>query len=201
MTLAIIGASFSLLLFMAYRLYGAYISRQFALNDASPTPSHQHNDGVDFVPTPRFYLFAQHFSAISAAGPIAGPIMACLLWGWLPCLVWIAFGVVLIGAVHDFSSLVASVRHGAVSVAEITKQRVGKNAGIAMMVFMWLALVYVLVAFTDITASTFVGVSEELSATQVWFNPGGAVAAAAVMYLLLSLIMAWLSVLLNLLCG
>ncbi len=189
MKLAIIGASFCLLLFMAYRLYGAYISRQFALDDRSPTPSHRYNDGVDFVPTRRFYLFAQHFSAISAAGPIAGPIIACLLWGWLPCLVWIAFGVVLIGAVHDFSSLVASVRHGAVSVAEITKQRVGTNAGIAMMIFMWLALVYVIVAFTDITASSFVSVSEELSGSNVWFNPGGAVAAAAIMYLSLSIIM------------
>ena len=77
------------------------------------TPAVKVNDGVDFVPTRPFYLFAQHFSAIAAAGPIAGPILACQAFGWLPCLLWIALGVVLIGAVHDFSSLTASVRHGA----------------------------------------------------------------------------------------
>lgn len=189
MKLALIGLSFCFLLVLAYRLYGTYLARQFSLDDKRPTPSHTKNDGVDFIPTRRFYLFAQHFSAISAAGPIAGPIMACLMWGWLPCLMWIALGVVLIGAVHDFSTLVASVRHEGVSIAEITKRRVGKHAGLAMMIFMWLALVYVIVAFTDITASSFVGVSEELSNTQVWFNPGGAVAAAAIMYLAISIVM------------
>ena len=65
-------------------------------------------DGRDFVPTPPFYLFAQHLSAIAAAGPIAGPILAARDFGWLPCLLWIALGVVLIGAVHDFASLFAS---------------------------------------------------------------------------------------------
>lgn len=189
MQLSLIIICFLILLYSAYRFYGVYLARQFGLDDKRTTPSHEYQDGKDFVPTSRFYLFAQHFSAISAAGPIAGPIMACLMWGWLPCLLWIAIGVVMIGAVHDFSSLVASVRHGGVSIAEITKQRVGNKAGIAMMIFIWLALLYVIVAFTDITASSFVGVSEELSNSKLWFNPGGAVAAAALMYLTLSLIM------------
>ena len=193
MKLAIIGVLFFFILFSAYRLYGNYILKQFALNDNCPTPSHEYNDGIDFIPTSKFYLFSQHFSAISAAGPIAGPIIACLLWGWLPCLVWIALGVVLIGAVHDFSSLVLSMKHGGVSIAEVTKQRLGTHAGIAMMIFMWLALIYVIVAFTEITASSFVGISEELSASHLWFNPGGAVAAAAIMYLLLSLLMGLLN--------
>jgi carbon starvation protein len=85
------------------------------LDDARTTPAHERSDGIDYVPTSPFYLFAQHFSAIAAAGPIAGPILACLAFGWLPCLAWIGLGVVFIGAVHDFSSLIASVRHGATS--------------------------------------------------------------------------------------
>ena len=193
MKLAIIGLLFFFILFSAYGLYGTYIRKKFSLDDKCPTPSHKYNDGIDFIPTSKFYLFSQHFSAISAAGPIAGPIIACLLWGWLPCLVWIALGVVLIGAVHDFSSLVLSMKHGGVSIAQITKQRLGTHAGIAMMIFMWLALIYVIVAFTEITASSFVGISEELSASHLWFNPGGAVAAAAIMYLLLSLLMGLLN--------
>jgi carbon starvation protein len=189
MSFAILGSLFLFLLFISYRYYSAYLARQFGLDDKLLTPSKRNEDGVDFVPTPRFYLFAQHFSGISAAGPIAGPILACVMWGWLPCLIWIAMGVVLIGATHDFASLIASVRHNGGSIAEITKERVGPKAGVAFMIFMWVALIYVIVAFTDITAGSFVGITEELASHQVLFNPGGAVAAAAVMYLVLSLIM------------
>jgi carbon starvation protein len=165
------------------------VARQFTLDDSRPTPAHEVNDGVDFVPTKPFYLFGQHFSAIAAAGPIAGPILACQAFGWLPCLLWIGFGVVLIGAVHDFTSLAASVRHGATSIAEITREHLGSKAGRAMMVFIWIALVYVIVAFADITAGTFVAGSEELRATSVAFNPGGAVAAASILYLALSVVL------------
>ena len=173
----------------AYRLYGGWVARQFEVDDERATPSNRVNDGIDFVPTKPFYLFGQHFSAIAAAGPIAGPILACQAFGWLPCLLWIGLGVVLIGAVHDFASLAASVRHGATSIAEIARQHLGSGAGRAMMGFIWIALLYVIVAFADITAGTFVGGSEELKATRVNFNPGGAVAAASAMYLLLSVLL------------
>ncbi|HYG81267.1 MAG TPA: carbon starvation CstA family protein [Pyrinomonadaceae bacterium] len=186
MSLTLLALGFVALLFVAYRLYGGWVARQFVLDDARTTPANEVNDGVDYVPTRPFYLFGQHFSAIAAAGPIAGPILACQAFGWLPCLLWIALGVVLIGAVHDFSSLAASVRHGARSIAEITREHLGRKAGAAMMGFIWIALVYVIVAFTDITAGTFVAGSEELRQTNVTFHPGGAVAAASVMYLLLS---------------
>jgi carbon starvation protein len=187
--LTLLALGFLLVLVAAYNLYGGWVARQFKLDDSRRTPAHEVNDGVDFVPTRPFYLFGQHFSAIAAAGPIAGPILACQAFGWLPCLLWIGFGVVLIGAVHDFASLAASVRHGATSVAEITREHLGTKAGRAMMAFIWIALVYVIVAFADITAGTFVAGSEELRATSVRFNPGGAVAAASVLYLGLSLVL------------
>ena len=90
---------------------------------------------------------------------------------------------------HDFAALAASVRHGATSIAEIVREHLGSGAGRAMMGFIWIALIYVIVAFTDITAGTFVGGSEELKATAVNFNPGGAVAAASILYLLLSVVL------------
>lgn len=189
MTLTLLALGFLILLVAAYRLYGGWLARQFQLDDAHTTPANRVNDGVDFVPTRPFYLFGQHFSAIAAAGPIAGPILACQAFGWLPCLLWIGLGVVLIGAVHDFASLAASVRHGATSIAEITREHLGEGAGRAMMGFIWIALLYVIVAFADITAGTFRGGSEELRAASVSFNPGGAVAAASIMYLLLSLVL------------
>ena len=124
------------------------------------------NDGEDFVPTKPFYLFGQHFSAIAAAGPIAGPIIACQAFGWLPCLLWIALGVVLIGAVHDFSvpRLFRPPRRK--FHRRDHARKTGNGAGRAMMAFIWIALIYVIVAFTDITAGTFVGGAEALKATR-----------------------------------
>lgn len=119
---------FLIWLVLGYNAYGRWIAKQFNLNDATETPANRLNDGEDFVPIKPFYLFGQHFSAIAAAGPIAGPIIACQAFGWLPCLLWIALGVVLIGAVHDFSTLASSVRHGATSIAEITREKPGNGA-------------------------------------------------------------------------
>jgi carbon starvation protein len=186
--LTILAVAFLVWLVFGYFGYGRWIAKQFVLDDDRATPAHELADGEDYVPTQPFYLFGQHFSAIAAAGPIAGPIIACLAFGWLPCLLWIALGVVLIGAVHDFSTLAASVRHGAKSVAEITRDQLGTAAGRAMMAFIWIALIYVTVAFTDITAGTFVAGDEALVG-ETRFNPGGAVALASVLYLGLSILL------------
>jgi carbon starvation protein len=197
MQLALIAVVFLALIAFAYTVYGSWIARLVGLDPAASTPAHEQEDGVDFVPTRPFYLFGQHFSAIAAAGPIAGPIIACQAFGWLPCLLWIGLGVVLIGAVHDFMALAASVRHGARSIADITREHLGPRAGVAMMAFIWLALVYVIVAFADITASSFVTGTEELARSATTFHPGGAVAAASIFYLLLAVIMGFVQKFLN----
>lgn len=189
MQLTLICLAFVVLMTAAYRLYGSWIARQVRIDDSVSTPAHEQEDGVDFVPTSPFYLFGQHFAAIAAAGPIAGPIIACQDFGWLPCLLWIGLGVVLIGAVHDFMALAASVRHGARSIADITREHLGSRAGVAMMAFIWLALVYVIVAFADITSSSFVTGGEELAGASRAFFPGGAVAAASIFYLGLAVLM------------
>lgn len=174
---------------IGYRLYSRFLASQFRLDDRTPTPACEMNDGRDYVPTKPFYLLGQHVSAIAAAGPIAGPIIAAQMFGWLPCLLWIGLGVVFIGAVHDLSSLIASVRHRARSIAEIVRYYLGHRGWLAIMLFIWLALIYVIVAFTDITASTLVGKTEEFAGQVFAFNPGGAVAAASTMYLLLAVLM------------
>ena len=184
--LALLAVVFLVWLFFGYFGYGRWVAKQFKLNDSIETPANRIDDGEDFIPTKPFYLFGQHFSAIAAAGPIAGPIIACQSFGWLPCLLWIALGVVLIGAVHDFSALASSVRHQACSIAEITREKLGNGAGIAMMAFIFIALVYVIVAFTDITSGTFVSGTEELQGLGN-FNAGGAVAFASITYLGLSI--------------
>jgi carbon starvation protein len=189
MSLPLLALVVLLALTAGYFLYGRFVARQFGLDDRVTTPAERRNDGVDYVPTPRFYLFGQHFSAIAAAGPIVGPILACQQFGWLPCILWIGLGVVFIGAVHDFSALVASVRHDARSIAEIVRQNLGQRACTAMLAFIWIALVYVIVAFADVTAGTFVGRIEELHGIQVSFDSGGAVAFSSAAYLLLAIVM------------
>lgn len=174
-------------LVLGYRFYGRLIARHYTLATTPDTPAHRNADGVDFVPTQPFYLFGQHFSAIAAAGPIVGPILACQQFGWAPALMWILVGVIFIGAVHDFTTLVASVRHDAKSIAEVVKLNLGPRAWLAMLCFIWLALVYVIVAFVDVTAGAFTTRAQPGITTS--YDQGGAVALAGVLYLGLALVM------------
>jgi carbon starvation protein len=156
MTLAPIAAIACGLFLAAYLIYGRLLSRLFGLDRKRLTPAHTLKDGVDFAPAKAPMLLAQHFSAISAAGPIVGPILAGLWFGWLPALLWIVFGSIFMGAVHDYTSLVGSIRHKASSVAEIIREHVGARAYKFFVAFVWLSLVYVITAFTDITSASFV---------------------------------------------
>jgi len=189
MSLPLLAVIVIAVLTLGYRFYGRLIARQFALGTTQDTPAHTHNDGMDFVPTRPFYLFGQHFSAIAAAGPIVGPILACQQFGWLPAILWITIGVIFIGAVHDFTTLVASVRHDAKSIAEVVKHALGPKAWVAILLFIWIALVYVIVAFVDVTASTFVTGDADAAGLSFRFNQGGAVALAGVLYLVLAVVM------------
>jgi carbon starvation protein len=171
---------------LAFRLYGGLLARRFGLDPTVRTPAHELADGQDYVPTGRAYLLGQHFSAISAAGPIVGPIQAGLHFGWLPALLWIVLGSIFIGAMHDFSALIGSVRHRARSVAEIVREHMSPVAFLLFLAFVWLALVYVIVAFTNITASAFVDELELAGGARV---TGGGVATASLLYLGIGIVM------------
>ena len=170
------------ILLLGYIFYGRFLANHLQLNDSNPTPACTINDGVDYVPAKPVMLLGQHLSAISAAGPIVGPILAALWFGWLPALIWIVIGSIFIGGVHDFSSLVVSIRHKAASIGQIVKEYMSRTSYILFLSFVWLALVYVIIAFTDITAQTFKTMSAEVA-----FGPG--VASSSVLYIMLSIIM------------
>ena len=173
----------SMLVFLAgYRFYGGFLSRQLKLDDSRKTPACEMDDGVDYVPARASMLLGQHFSAIAAAGPIVGPILAALWFGWLPALLWIVLGAIFIGGVHDFLSLAASIRHKAASIGEIVREHMSPTAHILFLAFVWFALVYVIIAFTDITAQTFKTVSADTA-----FGP--AVAVSSIIYLILGVLM------------
>ncbi|MDD5254692.1 MAG: carbon starvation CstA family protein, partial [Candidatus Omnitrophica bacterium] len=129
---------------LAFRIYGRFLAGRFQADDSSPTPACQINDGHDYVPAKPALLLGQHFSAIAAAGPIVGPILACLWFGWAPALLWIVFGAIFIGGVHDFGSLTASLKHKAASIGEIVKLHMPR-AYKFFLIFVWLTLVYVII--------------------------------------------------------
>jgi carbon starvation protein len=112
----------------SYRYYGAFIAHKVARVDRSrPTPAVTMADGRDFVPTNKYVLFGHHFAAISASGPLIGPVLAAQ-FGYLPGALWILIGAALGGAVHDFIILFASVRHRASSLSEIARREIGPVA-------------------------------------------------------------------------
>jgi carbon starvation protein len=171
---------------LAYWTYGPVLVRLFQLNPHTRTPAHDLRDDVDYVPLESNALLSQHFSAIAAAGPIVGPILAGAMFGWLPALIWILIGAVLIGGVHDLSALVASIRHRARSIAEVTREHMSQRSFMLFLSFVWLALVYIIVAFTDITAASFIGVVELENGQSV---SGAGIATSSLMYLALPIIM------------
>ena len=146
----------AILFTVAFFTYGRFLERRFDIDNRRATPSHTDYDGVDRVPAHPAVLFGHHFSSIAGAGPIVGPIIAAVAFGWAAPLVWVLIGAIFIGGVHDFSALIASVRNRGRSIADIARESMSPLAYRLLLVFMWLALVYVLTVFTDLTATTFV---------------------------------------------
>jgi len=167
---------------VAYLVYGRFIARQIGLDNSRTTPAHELNDGTDFVPAKAPLLLGQHFSAIVAAAPIVGPILAGMLFGWLPAALWVILGAIFIGGVHDMLALTASIRHKAASIGQIAKQYIPGKMYVFFLIFIWIALLYVIIAFTDITAQTFRTISRDTA-----FGP--AVAASSILYLGLAAVM------------
>ena len=147
--------SSAIIFFFAYRIYGAFLSKRCGLDDTIKTPAIQKEDGVDYSPTRASVLFGHHFSSIAGAGPIVGPILAATYFGWGPTWLWILVGAIFVGGVHDFGSTFMSLRYGGRSIADVMKGLVGGRAGKLFLIFVLLALVYVIIVFLDLTASTF----------------------------------------------
>ncbi|NPU99807.1 MAG: carbon starvation protein A [Brevinematales bacterium] len=139
-----------------YFVYGKYVERKIVCADNNcATPSHRLNDGIDYVPTHKFVLFGHHFASIAGASPIVGPILA-LIWGWVPALLWILFGNIFIGAIHDYLSLAASIRHEGKSIQWIARKHIKPSTGTIFAWFILFVLVLVVAAFSSLIGSTFV---------------------------------------------
>ncbi|MBK6765326.1 MAG: carbon starvation protein A [bacterium] len=187
MLLTIILAS-AIILLVAYKSYGGLLARLLKLDASKTTPAVELADGVDYDPIDWKFLLSQHFSAIAAAGPIVGPIVAGMMFGWLPTLIWILLGAIFIGGIHDFGSLVASIRHKARSIAEVVREHMTRRSYLLFLTFVWIALIYIIVAFTDIVAGSFVGNITLENGQQV---SGAGIATSSLLYLALPVVMAF----------
>lgn len=179
---------------LAYRLYGRFLEDEMDVNEERPTPAHKLRDDVDYVPTSNLILFGHHFSTIAGAGPIVGPVIAALAFGWLPAVLWIIIGSILIGGVHDFSSMIASIRNDGRSIGRICREFLNPTAYVLFLIFILLTLIYVIIVFMDITASTFVPAGALQAGTdqaQLELMQGGTVASASIFYILLAVLFGW----------
>ena len=149
------------ILVVGYICYGGWLCKQWGVGDSKkPTPAHELEDGVDYVPAKAPVLMGHHFSSIAGAGPITGPIGAAM-FGWVPVVLWILIGGIFFGGVHDFGALFASIRHKGQSIGEIISTNMSKRAKMLFTIFAYLTLILVVAAFASIVATTFGAVVDD----------------------------------------
>ena len=140
---------------IAYRLYGRYLGRKvFRLDDSRVTPAHELRDDVDYLPTKKSVLFGHHFTSIAGLGPIVGPTIA-VIWGWLPAILWVIFGSILMGGLHDMGSVVVSMRNRGLSIGEITTRLVNHRTRLLFLLIIFFELWMVIAVFALIIAILF----------------------------------------------
>ena len=140
---------------IAYHTYGKWLSQKiFNLDADAEVPSKQLRDDVDFVPTKKEVIFGHHFTSIAGTGPIVGPAIA-VFWGWLPALLWVLFGSIFVGAVHDFGALVVSLRNRGQTVGEVAGRLIAPRTRILFLLILLLALTVVLAIFGLVIAIIF----------------------------------------------
>lgn len=146
---------------LAYRLYGKFLAdRIFGLDPRRPTPAHTRTDGIDFVPAHRAVLFGHHFASIAGLGPIVGPAIA-VYWGWFPALLWVLFGSIFIGAVHDLATLYASLRHSGRGIGDLTNDIISPRARVLFLVIIFFLLAMAMGVFALLMARLFTDLSPQ----------------------------------------
>ncbi|MBN1816312.1 MAG: carbon starvation protein A [Sedimentisphaerales bacterium] len=153
---------------LAYHTYGRFLARRiFRLRADARVPSQEYRDGIDYVPTRKGIIFGHHFTSIAGTGPIVGPAIG-ILWGWLPAILWVVFGSILMGAVHDFGTLVVSLRNDGKSVSEVAARYINPRVRFLFFIVVFLALLIIIAIFGLVIASVFALYPESIIA--IWLE-------------------------------
>ena len=151
----ILALTAAALYLIAYHTYGRYLARKiFNINPQQSCPSQTQRDDIDYVPTPRSVLFGHHFTSIAGTGPIVGPAIA-IIWGWLPALLWVLIGSIFMGAVHDFGSMLISLRHQGRTIGDIAGDLINPRVRLLFTLIIFFALWIVIAIFGVVIASVF----------------------------------------------
>jgi carbon starvation protein len=171
---------------VGYVVYSRFIAnRIFELRADHPTPAHTMEDGIDYVPTHRLVLFGHHYASITGLSPMLGPAIA-VIWGWLPAMLWVVLGAILVGCVHDFGALVVSARARGLSIGSIAESLMGKRAKSLMHAIIFFAIALAMGVFAYVVALLFsAGPTPETT-----YYPESVVPSA--MILILALTIGWL---------
>ncbi|MDP3986624.1 MAG: carbon starvation protein A, partial [Nanoarchaeota archaeon] len=143
--------------YLGYRFYGRFIEKRIKVSDKNKTPSSTRKEDADYSASAKPFLLGHHFASIAGAGPIIGPILAVLYFGWGPVVLWVLLGAVLIGAMHDYTSLIASSRNKGRSVSVIAKKYLNSRAGWVFGLMIWFTLILIIAVFSVSAAESIVG--------------------------------------------
>ena len=158
MTPALAALGCFVLYLLAYQFYAKHLAyKVFRLDPSRKTPAHVMPDGIDYVPANRFVLFGHHYASIAGLAPMLGPAIA-VIWGWLPALLWVVLGSLFIGAVHDFSALVVSMRNRGLSIGKVAEGIIGKRAKILFHLLIFFLIALAMGVFVHVIA-TLLGAS------------------------------------------
>jgi len=187
-----------------YTFYGRFLSKKLEIDPSRKTPAHTMRDNVDYVPAKAPVLLGHHFASIAGAAPIIGPITAAV-FGWIPVFLWVVLGSIFIGAVHDFTSLIASVRHKGQSIGKIIEEQIGQRGKQLFLIFAWSTLVLIIAAFAILVAKTFVSTPAVATSSSLFiflaivfglsiYRMNAPLAVATIVGVVLLLICVWLGV-------
>ncbi|MFH1801434.1 MAG: carbon starvation protein A [archaeon] len=138
-----------------YYFYGRFIEKKIKPT-SKKTPAVLNKDKTDYYPANKFFLFGHHFASIAGAGPIIGPILAVSYFGWAVTSLWIIFGTIFIGAVHDYFSLMLSVRNKAEGISKLTEKSLNKKSGKIFALMIWITLVLIVTVFSVSAADSII---------------------------------------------
>lgn len=156
MSSSIIAALSLFLFFLGYRYYSRFLAEKiYRLNPDYMTPAHQFSDGVDYVPTNKFVLLGHHFTSIAGAAPIVGPAIA-VYWGWLPAMLWVVLGTLFAAGVHDFGTIVLSIRNRGQSIGTLADKLIGHRAKLLFLFIILILVLMINAVFAWVISSLFI---------------------------------------------
>ncbi len=184
--LTILGITCAVILLLGYKFYSPFIEKWMGADKRIVPPSIAYDDGIDYSPTDKFTIFGHHFSAIAGSGPIIGPTIAAIAFGWGPAILWILIGAIFIGGVHDYAVTMASLRHKGNSIGAICRNYMNPVSYKFFLIFVWATLCYVILVFTDLTVASFAPIANRVASTEdIALNSrNGGVAATSTIFIM-----------------